>query len=368
MKVLIAPDKFKGSLQAQEVCAVIREAIGNDDTVCIPMADGGEGTCAILTEANRGYTMTCDVVDPLGRSLSAAYGVSRDGRVAYVEMAAASGLYLLQNHERDPLTTSTVGTGMMIRHAVESGVREIILTVGGSATCDGGMGMAAALGYVFLDRDGKELHPSGAALKCVSRIEAPGSGMDGVILTVLCDVANPLLGAQGAAQVFAPQKGADTAAVHLLEEGLCNLASVVETQLGRKMDVEFGGAGGGIAAGARAFLNGTLVSGIHYIMDQLTIEDAIRSCDLVITGEGSLDRQSLSGKVVSGIGEVCRRHGKPFIIFCGVNKLDEREQRELGAVRVLPLVREGISEEVAMTSAKELLNREVRRFFRERYP
>ena len=238
----------------------------------------------------------------------------------------------------------------------ESGV----LGVGGSATNDGGMGMATALGFRFPDREGRWLQPSGASLTQISSIETDETRRIGEFeLTVLCDVRNPLFGDHGAASVFAPQKGADPAAVRMLDNGLRNLARVVDKQWGKNMNFEGGGAGGGIAAGAHVFVNGKVVAGVHYVMEELGIAERIRNCDLVVTGEGALDVQSLSGKVVSGIGELCRRFKKPFLVFCGKNDLNALQEKALGAAGIFPLVRKGVSEKTAIGNASTLLRAEV---------
>ncbi len=366
MKVLIAPDKFKGSLPASQVCDILASAIRDSgkpyDAECIPMADGGEGTCEILTRATGGQRMTCEVPDPLGRSIIATYGISIDNKTAYIEMAAASGLQLLDSKEHNPLRTSSLGTGLMIRDAIRNGAKQIVLGVGGSATNDAGTGMAAALGYRFLDSQGNELPPNGSSLNEITRIQAPTQPLEnGVGITVLCDVTNPLYGSNGAAFIFAPQKGVCNEEVQLLDRGLKHLASVVKNQLGKDMNFDGSGAGGGIAGGAFAFLNARVQPGASYIIERLGIEERVRRCDLVFSGEGKLDSQSLSGKVVAAIGDVCRRNGKPFIIFCGRNELSDSQVEGLGAMMICSLVREGISTEDAMLNAEALLAAEGRR-------
>lgn len=369
MKVLIAPDKFKGSLSAREVCDTIASAIRESGKPfqldCVPMADGGEGTCEILTYSRGGRWETCETVDPLGKRISTAYGVSPDKKTAYIEMASASGLHLLEEAERNPVRTSSFGTGIMIRDALANGATEIVLGIGGSSTNDGGIGMAAALGYRFLNADGDELKPIGMSLGKIATVESPLSRRINCELTVLCDVTNPLYGINGAAFVFGPQKGAEGNEVRQLDEGLRHLATVVQRQLGKDMNFEGAGAGGGIAAGAFAFLNGRIVSGVRYLIDVLGIEDRIRHSDLIITGEGKLDSQSLSGKVVSGISEVCHRTAKPFMIFCGTNELNENQAKRLGAMTIGSLVKEGITKEQAIGNAAALLKLEVDRCLAE---
>jgi glycerate 2-kinase len=363
MRIVIAPDKFKGSLSAEEVCAAIvsgvRHAVTATDIIEIPLADGGEGTRAILTKASGGRDVTVRVSDPLGRSIDAVYGISADGRKAFIEMSAASGLQLLKPTEHNPLNTSTVGTGELIRHALANGAREIVLGIGGSATNDMGIGMATVLGYRFLDSEEKELSPIGANLEHVAKITvAEVNKLAGVIVTVLCDVANPLYGEIGAAHIFAAQKGADAAAIQRLDYGLSHIAGVIQRQF--NVDVNFPGAGaaGGLGAGAHFFLGGNLVRGITYVLEALSVESEIANADLVITGEGKLDTQSLSGKVISGVAALCQRHHKPFIIVTGRNTLTPEQLHDLGPAKVYALA-DITDESTAMAHATELISRTV---------
>jgi glycerate 2-kinase len=363
MRIVIAPDKFKGSLSAEEVCAAIavgvRHAVTATDIIEIPLADGGEGTRAILNKAFGGHDVTVRVSDPLGRSIDASYGISADGKKAFIEMSAASGLQLLKESERNPMVTTTVGTGELIRHAVENGVKEIVLGIGGSATNDMGIGMATALGYRFLDADEKEVSPIGANLEHVAKVVVPEvNKLAGVIVTVLCDVANPLHGEMGAAHVFAPQKGADAPAVQRLDYGLSHLAEVIQHQFNVDVNFPAAGAAGGLGAGAHFFLGGQLIRGITYILDTLKVESEIASADLVITGEGKLDTQSLSGKVIAGVAALCHRHHKPFIILTGRNTLTPEQLHDLGPAKVYALA-DITDESTAMTHATELISRTV---------
>ncbi len=359
MKIVIAPDKFKGSVSATEVCNAVKVGIEQSgvmaDIVTIPMGDGGEGTCAVLTDHAQGGWRDVETVDPLFRPIVARYGVSPDGSRAFIEMASASGLQLLSPAERNPLATSTLGTGIMILHALNSGVREVVLGVGGSATNDGGIGIAAAFGYTFLDGLGEPLEPTGASLTKIASIVPPGTGPAKGEITVLCDVRNPLWGPNGAACVFAPQKGADQSTVRLLDDGLQTLAKVVARDFGADMNFPGAGAGGGVGAGARFFMQGRIVEGVEYVMETVGIEKAVAHADIVITGEGKLDRQSLSGKVVSGVARICAVHNRPLIIVTGKDELGGTDQIP-GNVQVISLVRSGISEKEAMNNAYQLIS------------
>lgn len=368
MKIVVAPDKFKGSLNAAEVCAAVTEGINQAgimaEVVAIPMGDGGEGTCEILTSHTKGEWRNAETVDPLLRPIIARYGVSPDGLRAFIEMAAASGLQLLGATERNPLQTSTLGTGMLIRHALDCGAREVVVGVGGSATNDCGIGIAAAFGYTFLDAAGKPLPPTGASLLQVASIVPPSTGLVKTNVTVLCDVRNPLFGPDGAANVFAAQKGADKSTVGLLDDGLRNVARVVLGDFGVDMNFPCAGAGGGVGAGLRFFVGGRIVEGIDYVMNVVAIENAIMDADLVITGEGKLDRQSLSGKVVSGVARVCAARQRPLLIITGKNELDDTALIP-GNVEVISFTSGGISQKEAINNARQLISSRMTAAIRE---
>jgi glycerate 2-kinase len=360
MKILIAPDKFKGSLQAREVCEAVEAGIALSDAshLCfsVPLADGGEGSCELLTQYAGGTWRVIRTVDPLGRTISSRYGVSPDGRQAFIESAGASGLELLHKDERDPVRTSSAGTGVMIRHALENGTREIVLGVGGTATNDMGTGMAEALGFVFSDENGNRVRPCGGTLRAIKHITLPQWELiRDVKVKVLCDVTNPLYGPDGAAFVYAAQKGATPSTIRVLDQGLRSLAGVVRQQFGVDLNFPGAGAGGGLSAGAHLFLGGELVSGIQYMIDYTGLEQKIMQCDVVVTGEGKLDSQSLSGKVVDGVSALCRKHKKPFYIITGVCELDVRQQRDLGAEKIISLEAHAGSREAAIKNAANLI-------------
>ena len=343
MKVLIAPDKFKSSLTARQVSEIIQKTLsvkGITTEVC-PLADGGEGTAAILTELCGGRMVAVTVHDPLMRLISASYGISPDGSKAYIEMAQASGLWRLKKEEYDPGRTTTWGTGELIIHALESGARQIILGCGGSATNDGGCGMAAALGWKFFDEAGESFIPSANSLHRITDISAEQFSpfVKTASFKVISDVTNPLAGPHGAAFTFGSQKGATPETVIKLDEGLRWLDKIFQKISRRSYDnLPGAGAGGGMGAGARFFLNAEWEQGIDFLIKASGFEQKIRTADLVISGEGKLDHQSIHGKVVSGVAALCRKHYRPLWVVCGINELSTNELEDFGINRVLSTV------------------------------
>ena len=359
MKIVIALDKFKGSLTANEACSVVQRALLDAHPgariILKPMADGGDGTADALQTALGGEWITCEVEGPLpDMRVSAKYLWLADGCRAFIEMAQASGLVLVPAERRNPLLTSTRGTGELLADALRRGAKHIWLTVGGSATVDGGTGAAAALGWRFLDAGGQELAPCGGALERLAKIEAPRCGWPKVV--VLCDVDNPLCGAYGAACVFGPQKGATPTMVAQLDAGLRNFADVVRAQFGRDiLEIPGAGAAGGLAAGAIAFLNARLVSGIATVMTASRLEEDLVGADWVITGEGQFDDQSLRGKVVAGVAALARRHGVKIAVLAGRVQLAEAQWRCAGVDLVRAIAPTSMSTADAMRQAAELL-------------
>jgi glycerate kinase len=337
MQILIACDSFKDALNALEVCQAIargwREAWSDSQLVLFPLADGGEGTAQILTYHSGGQWVERTVRGPLFQPVNAAYGLSGDGKTAYIEMAAAAGLPLLRPAARDPLKTTTYGLGELIMDAVEGGAERILLGIGGSATNDAGLGMATALGYRFLDEQGEGLLPIGANLSKIKHIDRSQARIEpgAIAVEVLCDVRNPLYGPQGAAQVYAPQKGADPAAVRLLDDGLRHFAGLLESAFGRDFaSVPGAGAAGGLGAGAMAFLGATLRPGIEAVMALTGFEAELQQAQLVITGEGKLDAQTAQGKLIQGIARQAKAAGVPVIALCGAVAATPAEIAALG--------------------------------------
>jgi len=364
MTVLIAADSFKDALPAIEVCNALQRGVrraGNDlQVVIFPLADGGEGTAEILTFHSNGRTIELEVMDPLFRPTRATYGLSPDGAYAYIDMAQASGLQLLAGGERDPYRTSSYGTGQLILDATRRGARHLLLGIGGSATNDAGMGMATALGYRFLDKAGRELPPSGQSLAKVSRIDDQSLQFDirQLDVRVLCDVDNPLFGPRGAAHVYAPQKGADRAMVGQLDEGLRHFAVILQEHTGRALAEEPGaGAAGGMGAGAMAFLGAALRPGIETIIEHTGFLQILEAADLLLTGEGRLDAQTLHGKLIHGLCRRAAQHELPVIAFCGSLAASPDQLEAIGLSAAFSILDRPMQLEEALQATEQLLER-----------
>ncbi len=323
-KVAIAPDSFKGSLSALEAAETIEQGLKNvlKNVACrkIPMADGGEGTVQAIAESTGGKTFTRTVTGPRGKKVKAHFGMTGDGRTAVIEMAAASGLALLKPRERNPMVTSTYGTGQLIKAALAKGARHVLVGIGGSATNDGGTGMARALGVRFLDKQGRILPEGGGALRDLARIDM--SRLDPRVakarVEVACDVDNPLTGPHGAAQIYGPQKGATPAMVKKLDAGLKQMAEVAARDLGIDiLKVPGSGAAGGLGGGLMAYLGGVLRPGVDIVIDSVRLRQRMKGCHLVITGEGRMDHQTAYGKTPAGAARVAKELGLPVIAICG---------------------------------------------------
>ncbi|MCX5616203.1 glycerate kinase [Bombella sp. TMW 2.2559] len=324
MKIAIVCDSFKESLApldvAEEIKAGFSRVFLEAEYLCLPMADGGEGTVEALVQGTDGELVHCSVTGPLGEPVQAFFGVSGDGQTAIIEMAAAAGLPLLKTEERNPLHTTTYGVGELVLAALERGCRHVILGLGGSATNDGGAGFAQALGARFLDAEGQELPPGGAALSRLAKLDLSGVDrrLSGITLEGACDVTSPLTGPQGASYVFGPQKGASPDDVTRLDEALTHYAQILSDQCGRDVAVVPGaGAAGGLGAGLLAFTGAILRPGVEIVADQLRLAERFVDVDLVITGEGRMDGQSAQGKAPMGVAQVARAQGKPVIAIVG---------------------------------------------------
>ncbi|MGN1232535.1 MAG: glycerate kinase [Candidatus Cryptobacteroides sp.] len=330
LRVIIASDSFKGSLTSAEVARGIEYGLRSvfPDCECIKLsiADGGEGTVDALIEALGGSRVNCRVHDPLMREMTVSYSVLGDGLTAVIDAASASGLALLSNEERNPLKTSTFGTGEMILDALERGCRHFLVGLGGSATNDGGIGLFSALGYRFLDNAGRILPGCGESLVNVADIDASGvhPGLETASFTVACDVDAPFCGPDGAACVFSPQKGAGPEDVAMLDRGLANFANVVHQCLGRDISkVPGAGAAGGLGGGFLAFSNAVLKSGIDMVLDALDFDSVIGGADLVITGEGRIDSQTFRGKAPYGVMLRARARNIPVYAIGGCASLED---------------------------------------------
>ena len=371
MNILIAPDKFKGSLSALKVAQAIQRGIekAHPSFSCHihPLADGGDGSIEILSSYLELEEVAISTIGPLGNSLRATYYVWE--KTALVELATASGLVLIPEGKRNPLFTSTYGTGQLIAHAQETGATELYLFLGGSATNDGGMGIAQALGYQFLDRSGKRLEACGGNLIHIHRIIPPSVPIEESLKIIcLCDVQNPLLGSNGATHVYAEQKGADREIRETLELGMENFAQVVEKEFGVAIgSIPGGGAAGGIAAGLYGMLGAEIKSGVETIFSLSGFDSHIPKADLVISGEGRIDSQTLEGKVIKGVWDACQYYQKPLVIFAGTNQLTPSLQANSGLTSILTVDSLAKSVEESIQQAAPLLEELAFRYFQENF-
>ncbi len=333
MHILIAPNAFKNSLNALEAAEAIQEGLERSKLQCtcecFPIGDGGDGTARLIVEKCKGSWIESEVHDPLGRLIKAPFGLIDKGKTAVIEMADASGIRLIHSDELYPLRSSSFGTGEMIRLALDRGVNKIIIGLGGSATVDGGSGILKAIGLRFLDRYGKELSGLPESLSALDYIDI--SGIDQRILkceiTVLCDVDNLLLGERGSAAVFGPQKGAKPSDIPVLEAALKNLSEAAFRATGNRMDgIRHGGAAGGIAAALHVFLNADLVNGAEHFLQITGFAERLKGADLLITGEGSLDEQTLQGKGPVAVAKYAKQHNIPVIGIAGKVPLNENPE------------------------------------------
>lgn len=361
MKILIAPDKFKGSLSAMEVCEAIEIGIKTANPLAEvlkhPLADGGEGTLNILQNYFTLETFSVVVMNPLFKEITATYKASHN--TAYIEMSNASGLQLLDVQEQNCYYTSTFGTGQLIADAIKKGFKNIVLFIGGSATNDAGIGMASALGYQFLDSKMELLNPIGKELNAIKTIVTDHLLYDltSIDFTVVCDVKNPLYGKNGAAYVYGSQKGASSEEIKLLDLGLKNFSSQVLNYLNINVaGIEGAGAAGGLGAGAVCFLNAKIKAGIDFVMEQTGFDDILKDdIDLIITGEGSVDKQTLEGKVIKGISERALKNKIPFSIIAGIVKDRELIQENLHPQSIRSIMDIGVTIHDAMTNASDYL-------------
>jgi len=373
MKIVIATDSFKGTLKADEVCEIISDEIKeliSDVIVSIkPMADGGEGTARAMIAATGGQWVPKQVMGPLEKMRVKAGFAWLPDNTAVVEMASASGLELLLQEQLDPLKTTTYGTGELIQAAMEYGACKILLAVGGSATVDGGVGAAMALGWAFLNENNGPIPLGGRGLEIISKIEPPkvllrsNALQESIPVEVLCDVDNPLCGDDGAARIYGPQKGATTEMVQRLDRGLARLARIVREQLNRDIArVPGAGAAGGLAAGAMAFMNATLVSGIDTIIAYSSLRSELESADWIITGEGSFDHQSLSGKVISGVVKLARQSSTRVVIIAGQVKIPQEEYAKIGIETAIATKPVDMPLDEALQNSRTLLRSATRHF------
>ncbi len=366
MKVVIAPDSFKESLSAhrvaEQIAAGFREIFPDADCVLAPLADGGEGTVQAMVAATGGRIVPVKVTGPLGTPVDSFFGLTGDSRTAIVEMAAASGLALVPPERRNPMLTTSRGTGELIRAALSAGVSRIVVGIGGSATNDGGAGMLGALGMRLFDREGRDVGAGGGALGRLEGIDAVGLDprLRDVVIDVACDVNNPLVGKRGASAVFGPQKGATRDMVRQLDANLAHYAAVIDRDLGVDVAGTPGsGAAGGMGAALLA-LGGRLSPGVEIVMDVVGFDSMVRDADLVITGEGRMDRQTFGGKTPHGVARIARCLRKPVIAVVGGLSGDLNLSRVHGIDAVFPITPGPCSLEDALAEAAENIRRTSR--------
>lgn len=361
MKVVIANDSFKGSLEAIEVANAIekgiRNILNNVNIIKKPLADGGEGTVKSLVSATKGTIEEVKVIGPLGEKIDSYYGILGDGKTAVIEMATASGLTLVPFEKRNPMITTTYGTGELIKMALDRGCREFIIGIGGSATNDGGIGMAQALGVRFFDENGKNLKPGlgGEALDKIENIDIYDidNRLKESKFLVACDVSNPLYGEDGAAFIYGTQKGATEKMIIELDNGLKHYSEIVKRDLGIDISsIEGSGAAGGLGGGMVAFLAADLKSGVEIVIEKLKLEDYIKDCDLVITGEGKIDNQTVYGKVPVGVAKVAKKYNIPVIAIAGCVADNAKINNEYGIDAMFSILNYPISMADALDKEK----------------
>jgi glycerate kinase len=333
MQILIAPNAFKNSMTASAAALAIEKGIHQSKlfctTECFPIADGGDGTAALIIQKLQGEVITVEIQNPLGRNIEASFGLIDGGKTAVIEMADASGLRLLKQHELNPLIASSYGTGEMIKKALDLAVKTILIAMGGSATIDGGTGILRALGVRFLNEAGDELSHMPERLTQLARVDvsAIDERLQHTPIIILCDVDNKLLGVQGAAAVFGPQKGADSQMVEILDAGLSRFTDITLKQVNINMAAtQYGGAAGGASAALHAWINAKLVNGIDYFMELTGFDEALQKSDLVITGEGSIDEQTLQGKGPFGVASRAKAKDMPVIGLAGKIPLHDNDK------------------------------------------
>ncbi|RKD30052.1 glycerate kinase [Thermohalobacter berrensis] len=359
MKIVVATDSFKGSLSALEVVNSvvkgIKKVFNNAEVIKIPMADGGEGTVKSLVDATEGEIVYEEVTGPLGDKVSAFYGILGDKKTAVIEMAAASGLPLVPKDKRNPMITTTYGTGELIKSALDKGCREFVIGIGGSATNDGGAGMAQALGIKLLDKKGKEIPFGGGSLKYLDKIDM--SKVDRRIeesnFVVACDVDNPLCGPKGASYVYGPQKGATEEMVFKLDEGLKRFAEIIKRDLDKEVEtIKGAGAAGGLGAGLLAFLDAKLKPGIDIVIERTRFREKVKDADFIITGEGKMDSQTIYGKTPNGVARIAREYNIPVIGIAGYISDDAEINHDYGIDSMFSIINYPINLEEALNKEK----------------
>ena len=361
MQIILAPDKYKGSLSGMEFCDIVEPILKDNlgaKVVRLPLADGGDGTIEVINFYLSGVFKTVEVKDPLFRPIKASYLYSETTGIAFIEMAEASGIKLLKPEDQNCMHTTTFGTGELIFSAINEGAKHIILGIGGSATNDCGIGMATALGYEFFDKQGKCLEPVGRNLIHIDNIsdDKVNQRLKNIKIQIACDVKNPLYGPKGAAHVYAKQKGASPSEIEQLNSGLQHFSQLLDNYFNIKtQQIEGAGAAGGMGAGTVTFLNGELIPGIDLFMQIANFEESVKNADWIITGEGRLDNQTLSGKAISGIIEVAKKYNIKVASFSGSSDLSSDEVKDMGIVYSTTIMDKATSFEDALINTTKYL-------------
>lgn len=362
MRVVIAPDSFKECLSATQVAFAISEGIRRiipeAETISIPIADGGEGTVDALVSATDGKIIQVASVDALNRPIKSFYGILGNGKTAVIEMAAASGIERIAPEEQNPMITSTYGTGLLLKAAMEAGFTEIIFGIGGSATNDGGAGMAQALGFGLLDKNDNPIGWGGGSLGKLHRIDFSNVNpmLQNVKITVACDVQNPLLGASGAAQVYGPQKGATPEMLEILEQNMTHFARILSQEFGVDYsNIPGAGAAGGLGAGLMAFCHAGILPGFNLISQQTRLEEHIREASLIFTAEGRIDTQTTFGKTISGVAQLGKKHQVPVIALAGMVEGDLEDLYKQGLTSAFAIANRPMGIEESKANAAQLL-------------
>ena len=362
--IVLAPDSFKESMTAKEACVAMERGIkkvnSNIQCIHVPMADGGEGTMQSLVDATGGEVYSLEVVGPLGNKVKAEYGILGNGEIGVLEMASASGIHLVSLEERNPLITTTYGTGELIKACLDRGVKKLLIGIGGSATNDGGVGVIQALGGRLLDKEGNELGFGGGELEKLDRIDLTNFDrrLKDVVIEVACDVSNPLSGENGASYIFGPQKGASVEMIKILDNNLKHYAKVIKEQFGKDvLEIAGAGAAGGLGAGLMVFLNGNLKKGIEIVIEYSGLEKKVKNCDMVWTGEGSIDFQTQYGKTPLGVATVAKKYNKPVVALAGRVGDDIDILYEKGIDSIFGIMRGVTTIDEALKNGKENIER-----------
>ena len=373
MKIVVAPDSFKGSLTAIEVSDAIekgiREVFPEAEIIKIPMADGGDGTVQCLVNATGGKILEEKVIGPLGNEVWAFYGILGDRKTAIVEMAAASGLTLVPEGKRNPLITTTYGTGQLIKAALNQGCRKMIIGIGGSATNDGGAGMVQALGTKLLDKDGEEIGFGGGELKKIVKIDIScmDKRLSDIKVLAASDVNNPLCGPQGASRIYGPQKGATPEIIEELDESLAYFAELIKRDLHKDIkDIPGAGAAGGLGASLIAFLNAEFRPGIEIMIEAVKLEQAIKDADLVITGEGKIDSQTIYGKAPIGVAKIAKKYNVPVVAVAAIIEEDSRIFQSYGIDTLIKVSEPPMRLSEIKTKKIWLIKKSIKQFLRGR--